>query len=352
MRENKMPKNYRKLVLFCIAVCLLCSSGCGKSSSSSSGGNLFTTTSTTAQTTISTTEVVTTVGTTTVDTTEMTTTEAVTTTEVTTTATVVSVETDDSAVAVIQADGSVLLNFYQGACQITLPASWAERIFVQEGTVYHRAVWEDTNGGGELFSIHVTSLEQAANTPFVLIGSYAEGCIFYYLPQDMQCNPDGSALMEEFLSMANECESMLSSAICPTSCTPVSMNDFAVPSDSVESMVYGCWEVMDETLQMQQFTSYLVFARSGAMAYEYGMIVEEGSYIVNAVQPYLDVNHADVVSAIAYFNGTLHEIKIYASAPVMLEVNAMTGIEAKKPEDVWTFTYWNDMEIWGVDEVD
>ncbi|MDO4155647.1 MAG: hypothetical protein Q4D37_02570 [Oscillospiraceae bacterium] len=351
MRENKMPKNYRKLALFCIVVCLLCSSGCGKSSSSSSGGNLFTTTSTTAQTTISTTEVVTTVGTTTVDTTEMTTIEAVTTTEVTTTAAVVSVETDDSAVAVIQADGSVLLNFYQGACQITLPASWAERIFVQEGTVYHRAVWEDTNGGGELFSIHVTSLEQAANTPFVLIGSYAEGCIFYYLPQDMQCNPDGSALMEEFLSMANECESMLSSAICPTICTPVSMNDFAVPSDSVEDIIYGYWEVMDETLQMQQFTPYLTFAHSGAMTYEYGMIVEEGSYIVNAAQPYLDVNHADVVSAIAYFNGTLHEIKLYASQPMMLEINGMTGIEAEKPEDIWTFTYY-PIETWDVDEVD
>lgn len=349
MRKNSITKSCRKIVLFCAAVCLLCSSGCGEKPSS-----IPLTPSTTIQTTLSTTEetVVTTTVSSDMMTAEATTTAETTTTVETTTATpVVSVETDGSATAVMQENGSVLLDFYQGACQITLPASWAEKVFVQEGIVYHRAVWEDTNGGGKLFSIRVTSLEQAANTPFVLLGSCAEGCVFYYLPQDMQCNPDGSALMEAFLAMANECESVLSSAVCPTSCTPISMNDFAVPSDSIEDITYGYWEVMDETLQMQQFTPYLTFEQDGKMSYQYGMQIEEGSYIVNAAQSYLDVNHADAVSAIAYFNGTLHEIKLYASQPMMLEMNGMTGIEAEKPEDTWSFTYY-PIETWDVDEVD
>ncbi len=309
-----------------------------------------TTTAAEETTSSETTAVTTTITESTTSTTEMTTTEAP----------EPFVPSDGSALITPQTDGSLLVSFHDGACTMTFPASWTDRFYIKENTVYNRMYWENEEGCGALFSIIAeenTHLPSLSGTPCYLMGSsLASGALItWYTPQDTVYDLADPTMVDDYTSMAVDLEAIRNSTVCDGTAgqfTPVDMMNYAVSGGEALSWT-GTWMITGSN--WAQWSPQLTLCSDGTFVYNYGMELHVGSYLLNTVNPISNMHPEGGSTGIAYFDGKLREFNIYHSAPVTFCLSNMLGYQDDPNfdyynESIWTFTYWNSSESYGLDE--
>lgn len=270
----------------------------------------------------------------------------------TTKAAPVLVETDRSAEAEVQS-GGILVDFYNGACQMMFPSDWADRFIIRDGGVYSRLCWEKKEGTGCLFQINITQpdLHSLMGIPYYLLGSCSDGFVTWYTDQDSSFSVSDNDLVAEYNDLYNDFQSIIDSAVCETTgdqFSPVNMLNYAVDGDIPDYT--GSWNDMDEQFQMMQATPYVIICDDGKFVYQYFSTIYEGQYLMNVVDPIGNEHPDGGPTGIAYLNGKLHEIYVYPFSPVTMSITNMYGIIPEVTKNSITCTYWSDSETYGLDE--
>lgn len=291
--------------------------------------------------------------------TEATTKAAVTTTAAQTTITTeapteaATVETDETASVSRNADGSFNVTFGDGLCTMTLPASWAGRIIIDDYKIYSKLCYDtdQANKWGKMLSIKRASADdmKVCIPSSYLIGTAGKEYIVAYTPTDVTYDIANSALHEEYSSLYNDITSVIASARCMTSpdFSPIDLSVYVNPGDFYGS-VSGSWDDADTYLTDVQFTPYLCFRPSDAsFAYMYRLNGSEadyvrGSYLMNTnVSGYQWNTDNWGEFGLIFADGAVYRFTLYYSAPQTLGIEKVAGVSEYETElysGGWVYT--------------
>lgn len=352
-------KKYRKSLFAVILICVMTFSGCSsRSSSPSSSSNAAKRTQETEQTTVSVSEEKT-------ENTEVQTTamhqEETTATSETAEAATVSIQTDDSAVITQNADGSFKAVFGDGLFTMTFPASWADRIAINENVIYSKLIWDSEPGtkSGKMLSMFLVEDEDISfGIPeSYLLGTSTDKYIIACTPTDLPFDPSDNTLIDEYSSLLADIESVIFSARCSSSpeFTPIDIGMYYSPYGAEYSLA-GSWEAITHIDSEVQFSPYITFRENdGAFGYSYALNgasckYVSGKYLININSEEYQWNTENWGDfGLAFLDGAVYRFTYYASAPGTLSFEKIVGNKEYDEIASETWTYSSDFQDFDAD---
>lgn len=248
-----------------------------------------------------------------------------------------SIQTDDSAVITQNADGSFNAVFGDGLFSMTFPASWADRIIIDDYKIYCKLVWDSDPGNkrGKMLSLFLAEDEDISSgiPDSYLLGTSSDKYVIAFTPTDVSYDPSDNILNDEYGSLFADIESVIFSARCSSSpeFTPIDIGMYYSPYGAEYSLA-GSWDLPSYLYSEVQFAPYITFReKDGAFGYSYALNgssckYASGKYLINInTEDYQwnSENWGDF--GLVFLDGAVYRFTYYATAPGTLSFEKIVG---------------------------
>lgn len=248
-----------------------------------------------------------------------------------------TIQTDNSAIVSQNPDGSFNVLFVNTMCNMTFPASWAGRVFIEDSIVYSQKCSDyiAERNAGELLTIISNPAEYMSTIipSSFLLGISNDEYVIAFLPTDCDYDPTITELNEEFSSLHSDLESVIFTAKCDSSSefSPIDMSIYDSPN-MYSNSVSGTWEDGETMYSDIQFSPYIGFRpKDGLFVYAYGLngadtLNIKGSYCTNINSENYQWNTDNWgESGLIFIDGCVYSFTYYLSAPQTMNLEKLAG---------------------------